>query len=223
MFWHLGERRIVQELMDEADPKDARECLKDLIRINTVLGGHRIVRHMLARAGCREREAFSILDVGAASGDTADVIRQAYPNATVVSLDRNEVNLGAAQGSKVLADAFQLPFAPRSFDFVMCSLFLHHFRNDQVLKLIQGFAAVARNAVLISDLERHIAPYLFLPASRPVFGWHWMTIHDGRISVRAAFRKAELKNLAEHAGLQQVRVETHRPAFRLSLIGKTQP
>ncbi len=220
MFWFMGKRRVVKELMDESDPNDARQCLKDLVRINAALGGHRIVRRMLAQAGCSE-QPFSILDVGAASGDSAAVIRQAYPNATVVSLDRNPVNISAAQGHKVLADAFQLPFGPRSFDFVMCSLFLHHFQNEQVFALIKEFGRVARKAVLISDLERHIAPYLFLPASKLVFHWHWMTIHDGRISVKAAFRKNELKSLAERAGLQQIQIQTHRPAFRLSLIGKT--
>jgi hypothetical protein len=47
-----------------------------------------------------------------------------------------------------------------------------------------------------------------------------MTVHDGRISVRAAFNASELKTIATRAGLRAVAVETHRPAFRIALIGK---
>jgi SAM-dependent methyltransferase len=216
----MGERRIVHELMDNADPDEARQCLKDLVRINTSFGGHAIIRKLLSRAGCNG-EPFSILDVGAASGDSARIIRKAVPRAQVVNLDRNEVNLGSADDPKVLADAFRLPFAPHSFDFVFSSLFVHHFSSAQVEDLLRNFGVVARRAVLIADLERHIVPYWFLPVSRPIFGWHWMTVHDGRISVRAAFTGEELGAVAERAGLKQVQVTAYRPAFRIALVGRT--
>jgi SAM-dependent methyltransferase len=220
MWWRMGKRRIVHELMDEADPAEARQCLKDLVRINADFGGHATIRKLLSQAGCNG-EAFSILDVGAASGDSARIIRKAFPRARVVNLDRNEVNLGSAEHPKVLADAFRLPFAPRSFDFVFSSLFVHHFSNAEVEDLLRNFGVVARKAVLIADLERHIVPYWFLRASRPIFGWHWMTVHDGSISVRAAFTGQELSAVAERAGLKQVQVRTYRPAFRIALVGRT--
>ena len=81
-----------------------------------------------------------------------------------------------------------------------------------------GFYGVARRALIISDLERHILPYLFFPASKPIFGWTPMTVHDGMCSIRAAFRASELRRLAENAGIVNARVEIHRPAFRLSLV-----
>jgi SAM-dependent methyltransferase len=219
MRWLWRERKIVPELMDDADPADARRSLHDLVRINTALGGHNIVKQLLKKAGCGE-EPFSLLDVGAASGDTARVIRDAFPRATVVSLDRNAVNLSAAPAPRVLADAFALPFRPASFDYVFCSLFLHHFENDQVVRLLRGFVFAARRGVLISDLERHVVPYWFMRLSQPIFRWHWLTVHDGRISVRAAFTAEELRSLAQKAGLHNLKVATHRPAFRISLSGE---
>jgi hypothetical protein len=71
---------------------------------------------------------------------------------------------------------------------------------------------------VVSDLERHILPYLFFPATRLFFGWTPLTVHDGMCSIRAAFRASELSKLAENAGIVNARVEIHRPAFRLSLV-----
>jgi hypothetical protein len=82
---------------------------------------------------------------------------------------------------------------------------------------------VARKAVLISDLERHLLSYWFLPVTKWIYKWHWMTIHDGTISIRAAFTGEELRALAERAGLSDVRVSVHRPAYRISIVGKAKP
>jgi ubiquinone/menaquinone biosynthesis C-methylase UbiE len=165
-------------------------------------------------------DAFSLLDVGAASGDTGRYLADCYPNAKITSLDYNEINAAAAAYPKLIADAFALPFAAESFDFVFCSLFLHHFTDEQVVQLLSGFSAVARKAVLVTDLERHLLAYWFLPATKPFLKWNWITVHDGRISVRAAFRQCELERLAKAAGMRTVSAETHRPAFRLSLVGR---
>jgi len=130
------------------------------------------------------------------------------------------VNLSAAPKPKLLADAFRLPFPDRSFDFVLCSLFLHHFDDSQVVDLLRGMYDVARRAILVCDLERHVLPYLFLPATRPLFRWQRITLHDGPISVRAAFRERELAGLAKKAGIAEIRTRTNRPAFRVTLVGR---
>jgi ubiquinone/menaquinone biosynthesis C-methylase UbiE len=161
-----------------------------------------------------------LLDVGAASGDTAGVIRNDYPSAQVTSLDCNAVNLGAAPHPKVLGDAFQLPFSDGAFDYVLSSLFLHHFTDDRVAELLREFNRVARQAVLIADLERHLIPYYFLKFSKFLFGWGFITVHDGLLSVRAAFRARELLEIAQRAGLREPQVYTNRPAFRLTLMAK---
>jgi ubiquinone/menaquinone biosynthesis C-methylase UbiE len=213
------ERKLANELMDTSDPADARRSLRDLVRINALLGGHRIVRQLLARAGCRD-QPFSLLDVGAASGDSSRIIRKAFPSAHVVSLDQNATNLAAAPRPKAIADAFHLPFASNSFDYVFCSSFLHHFDNDQVVRLLQNFARVARRAVLLVEMERHFVPYWFMRLTHPLFRWHWLTVHDGLLSVRAAFTSGELRRLAETAGLRRPQVKTHRSAFRISVMAQ---
>jgi ubiquinone/menaquinone biosynthesis C-methylase UbiE len=160
----------------------------------------------------------SFLDIGAASGDTARVIQEMYPAARITSLDYNATNLEKAPWPKLVGDAFALPFPSRRFDYVVCSLFLHHFENDQVVDLLATFYAVASRGLIVCDLERHVIPYFFLPVTRPFWGWHRITVGDGMKSVRAAFRARELRKLAEQAGIPGSRVRAFRPAFRLSLL-----
>jgi 2-polyprenyl-3-methyl-5-hydroxy-6-metoxy-1,4-benzoquinol methylase len=218
-FTTMFRSRVIRpELLDSADPEEARKNLADLVRINTKFGGHSTIRKLVGTAA-KSAEPFSLLDVGAASGDTARVIAQAFPNASITCADYNAVNLSAAPKPKLLADAFRLPFAPRSFDYVLCSLFLHHFNDSAVVELLKGMYNVAKRAVLVCDLERHILPYLFLPATRPLFHWQRITLHDGPVSVRAAFRRRELAGLAKAAGIDDVVTRSHRPAFRITLVG----
>ena len=214
MFTH---RLIRPEMLDHVSPEEARPNLQDLVRINRYFGGHSVILKTLNQAA-RPSDAFSLLDIGAASGDTARTIQAAFPSASVVSLDYHETNLSAAPYPKVLGDAFRLPFPPNSFDYVLCSLFLHHFQDEQVVDLLRSFHAIARKALVVCDLERHIVPYLFLPATRLLFGWHKITVHDGIISVRAAFKREELDQLARKAGIKNLQIQGYRPAFRIALL-----
>lgn len=215
----LGRRVIEPELLEGAEPEDARRNLDDIIRLNQRFGGHALIRRLLGKV-VQPGDTFTVLDVGAASGDSARTIQAAYPRAQVISLDLSEQNLAAAPRPKLLGDAFHLPIRDGGVDFVFNSLFLHHFSDEQVTELLRDQYRVARRALLVSDLERHLLSYWFLPATRHLFGWHWITVHDGAVSVRAAFRPRELEAAARRAGIPQPKVFTHRPAFRLSLIAK---
>jgi ubiquinone/menaquinone biosynthesis C-methylase UbiE len=210
-------RILKPELMDHADAAEAAVCLRDLARINRWFGGHRALLQVL-RTLVKPGQRFSILDVGAASGDMGRVIRNRFPGATVVSLDYRPSHLRLGQGPRVAADAFQLPFLPETFDFVLCSLFLHHFSDNQAAELIATLRRVSRRALIVLDLERHPVPYYFLPATRRLLRWSPMTVHDGVISVAAAFRPQEIRALAQAAGGAAVQVRRHLPWFRLSAV-----
>jgi hypothetical protein len=168
-------------------------------------------------------DSFSVLDVGAASGDSGAAIRRSYPRAKVVSLDRLFSHLDRAAFPKLAGNAFHLPFRPASFDFVFSSLFLHHFSNDEIVELLRGFGRVARRAVLAIDLDRGLFAFQFLPATQWLFGWNHIFVHDGKISVQAALKKKELLQLATRAGLADACVAVHRPWSRLSLVAPVHP
>jgi 2-polyprenyl-3-methyl-5-hydroxy-6-metoxy-1,4-benzoquinol methylase len=214
----IAEHRVIQpELLDEANVEDARENLIDLVRINRHFGGYRILRRIISEF-VRPGDRFSMLDIGAASGDMGAQLRLSYPKATVIALDRKREHLAQATDPKLVGDAFQLPFAAGSFDFVFSSLFLHHFSNEQAAELLGKFKTIARRAVLAIDLERGPIAYHFLPATRWLFRWHRLSLHDGPVSVQAAFKREELLAIARQAGLLKARISIHRPWGRLSLV-----
>jgi SAM-dependent methyltransferase len=191
--------------------------MRDLVRINRWLGG-RLILPGLFRRFAAPTQAFTVLDIGAGSGDMGDCLRSHYPKATVTSLDRRPEYLAPAAPPRVAADAFRLPFAERSFDFVTCSLFLHHFPDESVAAMIRAFRSVSRRALIVVDLDRNRLAYHFIPASRPLFHWHRLSIHDSQASVQAGFHPEELRALAHAAGATRMSVRRHRPWFRLSLV-----
>ena len=205
--------------MDSLPPHEARASLADLVRINRRWGGHSTLRKLLDGA-IPTAEEFSLLDVGAASGDMGEYIQARRPGARVTSLDYIAAHLEACPGPRVVGDAFHLPFAPGSFDYVFSSLLLHHFTDDEVVRLLAGFGHIARKRVLIVDLWRNPVPYYFISRTRWLFGWHPVSVYDGAISVEAAFKPCELLDLARRAGLADARAASYLPAFRIALSAK---
>jgi SAM-dependent methyltransferase len=132
----ITEGRVLEsEWLETALPLVAERNLRDLVRINRWLGGQRALLHVLRKL-VHPQERFSVLDVGAASGDMGKCIRSRYKNAVVVSLDHRIAHLRRAAPPRVVADAFALPFRQHSFDFVFCSLLLHHFSHPHAVALV---------------------------------------------------------------------------------------
>lgn len=218
-MWRLSGRSIRPELLESAGSEAAASNLRDLVRINRWFGAHAILSRLVAE--CVEPgERLAVVDIGAASGDMGASLAARFPNLRITSLDRHIRHLAAARPPKLVADAFRLPFADSSFDLVVCSLFLHHFNDDDVVTLLERFHRLSRRALIVLDIERHPLAARFLPATRRLFGWHDLTVNDGRASVEAAFSPAELAALALRARLASTRVRRHRPWFRLSLVAR---
>jgi hypothetical protein len=213
----LRHRVIRPELLDDAPEPEALRNLHDLVRINDRLGGHGVLLRLLA-SQVTPVDHFNLLDVGAAIGDSARIVSGSYSGAQVFSLDRDFFHIASGTGPRVCADGFRLPIRDQAVDFVLYSLFLHHFTDEQIVRLMLEGSRVARRAVLVNDLERRFLPWCFLPATRWIFGWERINLHDGPISVAAGFRTGELARLAREAGFRQISEQVHRPSFRISLI-----
>jgi SAM-dependent methyltransferase len=214
------QRQIRPELLDQASDAEAHANLADLERIHRWFGGHSAAISALRRV-IRPEEKTTILDMGSAFGPLSRSLAHVFPAASVINLDHRLRNLRGAPPPRVAADAFDPPFPDRSFDVVYCSLLLHHFEAADIVRLLRRMRQLARRAVVVVDLHRHRIARGFLPWTRWALRWKRITLHDGPVSVEAAFTPDELKSLASCAGLHGAVVRRHLPWFRLSLVYDT--
>ena len=210
----MRQRIIEPEVLDSLPDEHAAVNLADIARINRLTGARRHLLKLLSRRFAQDA-TFRFLDIGAATGDLALAVQSAFPNAKIVCLDIQFRNLRGAPSSKVQADAFALPFREKSFDVVHNSLFLHHFETEAVGALILEMCRLCRSLVLVQDLHRHWLAYYFLPCTRPVFGWHPVTVSDGMKSVAAGWRRPEIEGLLKNLKLlDHAQIDWHFPSFR---------
>ena len=226
------DRLYEEELLDagEGTDDDVAGSLIDLRRINRFLGGRKVI--MAAIETCLRQtgpERISLLDVGTGSADLPMAIAEKCGergiSTFVAAVDLSERNLRVARTKLgigpdihlVRANSLSLPFAARSFDFVTASLFLHHFQDDDVVRLLADFARIARKAVIVNDLIRNLVPYYFTRIAGPLLAKSFLTRNDGPVSVLRGFTVSEMNELAQRAGLKKRELKQVFP-YRLSLV-----
>jgi hypothetical protein len=96
-------------------------------------------------------------------------------------------------------------------------LFLHHFQDDDVVKLLADFARIARQAVIVNDLIRNLLPYYFTRIAGPLLAKSFLTRNDGPVSILRGFTISEMGELADRAGLKKRELKRIFP-YRLSLV-----
>jgi ubiquinone/menaquinone biosynthesis C-methylase UbiE len=209
----LAERVHTPELMDDpAQPPEAfARAYRELRTINRYLGGVRAVRRFLP-----DLEEGSILDVAAGACDIGDRVAL-NGRWRVVALDRQREGLLHAEHClPVVGDAFELPFAPDTFDYVTSSLFFHHLQDDACARLLEGLVRVARRRVVVNELHRAAVAYWSIQWLTRLFSGSAMIRNDAPLSVLRGFRAQELVDIAARAGFRG-RVYRSFP-YRLVLV-----
>jgi SAM-dependent methyltransferase len=220
-----------QELMDDpaANPLELRANFEDLRRINERWGGHHSTRAALAPALSHwpPGHLLSILDVGCGGGDLlvalAQDCRARRIPARLVGVDRSREGLQIAGACRskfpeillLRGNALDLPFKEKSFDFIVCSLVLHHLPPDQGVKFLQALGALSRQGVVISDLRRGRIEYAVTFLFTRLFTRERMTRSDGPLSVLRALTLDEARSLTRAAGWTDCVV---RKSFPLRLV-----
>ena len=233
MFERFRRRSYEPEHLDLGDytAEEYEGCMVELRRVNRWLGDASALRRsVLAEIGRDGAKEFSLLDVGAGTGEllreTARWARERGVKARLVGLELNgrstesllEESREFPEVSAVRADALRMPFEAGAFDYVMCSLFTHHFRDESVVALLREMSRVARRKVYVIDLHRHPVAYYFYTTIARLFLHNRLIREDGALSILRAFLPLELNALAERAGLTKATVERRFP-YRLVLSG----
>jgi 2-polyprenyl-3-methyl-5-hydroxy-6-metoxy-1,4-benzoquinol methylase len=222
MLW-IPERKSLPELMDLPRGSCVREelegALEDLTLVNHYLGnGRAVLKHLAAMNVETADEGFTVLDVATGTADIPVTIAKWARRAgirvgiTAVDLDPLIINIARKRSEPypeitlAVADGFDLPFAEKSFDYVLCSKTAHHFTDEQVLRMIKEVSRVARRGYVIVDLRRSWIAYLLIFLLTRLFSRNRLTRSDGPLSVLKAFTPEELAALASRNGTSVFRV-----------------
>jgi ubiquinone/menaquinone biosynthesis C-methylase UbiE len=218
------------EYLDRPVPRADRDAsLADIDRLNG-FGGYALTWRALQRLAARVPAARPLLvvDVGGGRGDFARrVIRDAADRGRtvrVVVVDRDADLLASAarrsrgQVTVVRADATALPFRAGAADVVTMSLTLHHLEGDAAVTSLREMRAIARLGVVINDLLRTPLSLALVWLATRLVARHWISRHDGPLSVRRAYSPDELRALAEKAGLPAPRVDRYPWLGRLLAV-----
>ena len=234
MFERFRHRSLEPENLDKGSytAEEYEGCLVELRRVNEWLGDVNALRDSLFKEiGRRELQTFSVLDVGAGSGELLRVAakwaRETNRQASLVGLELNERSAQAILDEStdfgeifsVRANGFQLPFGDNSFDYVIQSLTLHHFDDAGAVKILREMARVARSGIFVIDLNRNPVAYLFYTTIGHLFLHNRLIREDGALSILKSFKPEEMKEIAQQAGLANASVEKHFPS-RLVLSAK---
>jgi hypothetical protein len=202
-------RSVEPELLDQMSAADRRaiRARRDLKRLNAVILQSGIMAPILARQWTHDQPR-TILDLGAGDGtfmlSVARRLAARWPGITVTLLDRQSIvsaetrDAFAALNWKVetvAADVLDYLGQIKSpgVDIITTNLFLHHFQQEQLARLL---ALAARSAQLVVACEPRRNKFA-LRASRLLWaiGCNEVSLHDAIVSVRAGFAGKELSAL----------------------------
>ena len=200
------------ELMDRPQPVsgELERDLENIRELNRWFGSYALISLFLSRwikAGARLR----IVDLATGSGDIPRLIaeygRKVGAQLRICALDRQSATLEIAK--KLSARYPEITFvegnllewdATESYDLVFCTLALHHFSDDDAVRVLQRCRELSQHFVLVSDLRRGWLAKLGVHLLTATMFREPMTKYDARLSAARAFSFSEMNQLARRAG-----------------------
>ncbi|MFT5103495.1 MAG: 2-polyprenyl-3-methyl-5-hydroxy-6-metoxy-1,4-benzoquinol methylase [Candidatus Latescibacterota bacterium] len=201
------------EIMDDfaLQGDELQLLLTDLKTVNTLLGGTNIsldgVTQLLKY--CTKNETITIIDIGCGDGEIlrkcAGLGEKLGLQFELIGLDANVHILNTArekskgysniqyQTVNILSDNVAIP----AHDIALCTLFLHHFPNDMIIRLLQRLMQESKAGVVINDLERNKLAFSLFKLFSFVFLRTKIAKHDGLVSIARSFRRNELQQFSE--------------------------
>lgn len=213
----LSQRADLPELMDaeDADREILWQTLRELETVNRWLGGYATtlkgVQEVLElESKSHQDREWSILDVGCGGGDTLRMLadwgqKQGYRfRLAGADLQPDCLSYARKQSEAYAIDWLQADYRTLTgpYDLVITSQFCHHLNDSQMQEFFRWTRETASIGFVINDLQRHRIAYHAIHALTAVFSRSAYVRYDAPMSVRRAFTRQELADLAASAGLQ---------------------
>ncbi|MEC4005097.1 class I SAM-dependent methyltransferase [Flavobacterium sp. SUN052] len=207
------------EIMDDfqLEGEILQDALDKIAKINQLLGGNQLTLQgvkTLLKNKDKDSE-ITIVDIGCGNGDMLRYIAEfgdanGY-NFKLIGIDANAFTINHATNlsnhypniSYKVIDIFEEPFDEVKYDIVLCTLTLHHFKNEEIIKLIAQFYENSTIGIVINDLHRSKIAYRLFQAVCFVFNLNKMSKDDGLVSILRGFKKEELVAFSNELGLKK--------------------
>jgi 2-polyprenyl-3-methyl-5-hydroxy-6-metoxy-1,4-benzoquinol methylase len=198
--------------MDLPQPVSAEleRDLENLRQLNRYFGSYAVILRFIRR-WIKAGDQMRIVDLATGSGDIprliADLARRVGAKIQIDALDQQAATIEIAR--KLSAGYPEISFVqanilewspPEHYDIVLNSLALHHFSEDDAVRLLRQCRELSRKFVLVSDLRRGLLASVGVYLLTALIFREPMTREDGRMSAARAFSFAEMGELARKAG-----------------------
>ncbi|MBU8882408.1 methyltransferase domain-containing protein [Kaistella sp. DKR-2] len=226
-------RTDLEESMDDfsLDNDDLTTALDDIAKINRFLGGNAVtlngVKYLLKELP--ESSEITIMDFGCGSGDMLRMLSK-YGAANnlkfnLIGIDANEATIRHAENCSadyndiiyLAEDIFKYDFSQYKIDIAVMTLTLHHFKDEDILKILGTVNNLVTKGTVVNDLQRSKVAYRLFQLIIFIFRLDKMTADDGLISILRGFKKADLEKYASALNLKKYRI-AWKWAFRYQWI-----
>jgi 2-polyprenyl-3-methyl-5-hydroxy-6-metoxy-1,4-benzoquinol methylase len=192
-----------------------RDTLDKLGSINKWLGGNRITLDGIATLlkGKPKDKTYTIIDLGCGHGDILRLVanfgRKKGYNFKLIGIDANqdaidyanELSIEFPELSFENIDIFSEQFEALDFDIALTTLFLHHFKNNEILSLLAKLSKHSNLGIVVNDLQRSKIAYGLFKLLGLTISNH-MIVQDGLTSILRAFKRKDLEQFSEELNLK---------------------
>ena len=205
---------------------DIQRNMYELSIINQNLGGHYITIEGFSQLA-KNRQQLSICEIGCGGGDNLKAIEKKkgrlYKKLSLIGIDINADCIQVAENLNwllpvqfLISDYKKVVFESKP-DILFCSLFCHHFKENELVEMFQWMSENAGTGFFINDLHRHPFAYYSIRLLTLVFSHSYLVKNDAPLSVLRGFKKKELIELLKKAGISNYTIQW-KWAFRWLVI-----
>ena len=212
------------ELMDrpQARSPELERDLSNLRQLNKWFGGYEIVRDSL-KCWIHPHDELRVLDLATGSGDIPRLVADfGRSNGCKLKIDAVDMQASTLEIARSLSTGYPeiiyyqgnaLEWGEDgAYDIVMCSLALHHFSEEEAIRLLRRCQKLSRRYVLMADLRRGFLASVGVYLLTATVFREPMTKYDARASAARAFSFPEMRALAERADWEDFEHEKCRYA-----------